>query len=410
MKLPGSAKRLFFDICNMLYILYLTTAITGLICLINILANVNLKNSRTINKFLIIIFFFQSLRFLAYGVSPFIEDYSQYKIRVTLDILNVLIMPCFYLYFVDLIDEKEFRINKLLHLLWGPVSLVLIYLVLEFTNVLKNAADIPKVISPAALLFYSVYAVLIFRLLKRHVWTRSSELRTVSRQNRIIRNWTIFIFTMLVGMLLRSYASFSMNDFTYHGETEPKLLWLGALLWMALFIKLIFTPEILYGFNIFNKINEKSGIQNLALSEIWSADKPITPVENERDKKLQEKVAPQLNNYLHRIENKLLFSDLLKDPEFGLEELSAETGIPSSHLNFIFRYHSRESFNDCKKLLRIREAVRMLEDENQQTLTFEAIAQKVGFNSYTTFFNSFKTIMGITPMDMKSKRFVKNEQ
>jgi AraC-like DNA-binding protein len=140
------------------------------------------------------------------------------------------------------------------------------------------------------------------------------------------------------------------------------------------------------------------------LSEVWSADRSVIPVENDRDKKVQEKVAPLLNNYLHRIENKLLFSDVLKNPDFGYEELAAETGIPSSHLNFIFRYHARESFNDCKKLLRIRESVKLLQDDNLQALTFEAIAQQVGFTSYTTFYTSFKNIMGITPLEFKNSR------
>jgi AraC-like DNA-binding protein len=248
-----------------------------------------------------------------------------------------------------------------------------------------------------------------YLLLHRFVWKRNSELTSIHRQNKIIRNWTIFLYAGFIAMLLKAYVGFSLNHFVYNDGSESNLLWLGALLWMTLFIKLITTPDILYGFNIFNKIDEKTGAQHLALLEIWSVDTPILPVENDRDKKLREKVAPQLNNYLHRIENKLLFSDVLKNPEFGYEELSAETGIPSSHLNFIFRYHSRDSFNDCKKLLRIREAVRMMEDESHQSLTYEAIAEHVGFTSYTTFYNSFKNIMGITPLEFKSKVNVKSE-
>lgn len=387
----------------MLPILYLATGIAGFICLTNIFANVNLKTSRAINKFLITLFIFQSIRFFANGLPPFVAQISQYKIRVWMDILNVLIMPCFYLYFVDLIDEEKFRINRLWHLLWAPGSLVLIYLGLTFSGLLEKQSDIAIVMFAASLTFYGVYFVMIFQLLYRHVWKRSSEVMTVDRQNKVIRNWTIFMYSIMVGMLIRSLLTFSMNNFSYYGESEPSVLWLGAILWMALFVKVMITPEILYGYQIFNKIKEKPGIQELALSEIWSAKKPVVPIENERDKKLQEKVAPQIMNYLHKIEDKLLHSEVLKNPDFGIDELAAETGIPSSHLNFIFRYHARETFNDCKKLLRIREAVNILEDEGQQALTFEAIAQQVGFSSYSTFYNSFKNIMGITPMEMRNR-------
>lgn len=48
------------------------------------------------------------------------------------------------------------------------------------------------------------------------------------------------------------------------------------------------------------------------------------------------------------------------------------------------------------------EIVRVLEDEGQQALSFEAIAPQVGFASYSTFYNSFKNIMGITPMEMRN--------
>jgi len=393
----------------MLYILYLTTGITGLICLVNIFANVNLKQSKAINTFLIIIFFSESLRFLAYGLTPFVENYSRYKLKMSFDFLNVLIIPCFYLYFVDLIEGKKIRTRKQIHLLLVPMSLILLFVILKFTNMLANPADLPKLLFSAVLIVYSVYAVASYRLLTRYAWNRNSDLITVERQNKIIRNWTVFIFCSFIALLLKGLFAFTMNQFAYSGESESMLLWLGALIWIALFIKLIITPEIFYGFNLINRINEKSGIRNLALSSIWSADKTTIPIENERDKKLHEKIAPLLNSYLHRIENKLLFSDLIKDPDFDLEVLSVETGIPSSHLIFIFRYHSRESFNDCKKLLRIREAVRMMEDENMQSLTFEAIAQKVGFNSYTTFFNSFRSILGTTPMELKGNRGMKNE-
>jgi AraC-like DNA-binding protein len=279
----------------------------------------------------------------------------------------------------------------------------MIYLGLTISGVLEKKTDIAIVIFSATLALYGVYFVMIFRLLYRHVWKRSSEFMTVERQNKVIRNWTIFMYSIMVGMLVRSFLTFSMNNFTYYGESEPIMLWVGAILWMALFVKVMITPEILYGYQIFNKIKEKPGIQELVLSDIWSAEKPVVPIENERDKKLQEKVAPQIKSYLRKIEDKLLHSDVLKNPDFGIDELAAETGIPSSHLNFIFRYHARETFNDCKKLLRIRKAVNILEDDGQQALTFEAIAQQVGFSSYSTFYNSFKNIMGITPMEMRNR-------
>lgn len=384
----------------MLNLLYLLTANTGFICLVKIFSNVNLKKSKAINTFLLLIFFFQSVRFLIYGMEPFFEQPGGEKFWI-IDMLNGMIIPCYYLYFVDLIGETYSRIKKALHLSWVPVTLIVLLLGIRYTNILETRDERYKFLFSTAMLFFMGYAVLIFRLLKKHVWNRKSDLKTVNRQNSIIRRWTTFVFLGFLLMLLRSLVGFYYNDFNYRGGSQSMFLWVAAIFWTSIFIKLMITPEILYGLSIFNKMEEKMAPNNLLMSEIWSANKPIMPVENERDKKLQEKINPQLLPYLHRIESKLLFTDALKNPEFSQDDLAADTGIPSSHLSYIFRYHSHESFTDCKKILRIREAVRILEEGNLQSLTFEAISQQVGFNSYTTFFNSFKSITGKTPMEVK---------
>jgi AraC-like DNA-binding protein len=61
------------------------------------------------------------------------------------------------------------------------------------------------------------------------------------------------------------------------------------------------------------------------------------------------------------------------------------------------------AFNDCKRVLRIKDAVRIKEERSQHALTFEAIAPQVGFASYSTFYKSFKNMMGITPMEMRNR-------
>ena len=393
----------------MLHLLYLMTANTGLVCLVKIFSNVNFKKSRAINKFLVIIFFFQSIRFLTYGVAPFFEQTNKLDIW-PIDMLNAMIVPCYYLYFVDLIEAGKKRAFKFLHLSWVPICMVMVLLILRITDISKNLEDRAQIIFLTAMLIFSGYAVLIFRLLNTHVWKRRSELKTVDRQNKVIRHWTTFVYVGFMVLLLKTLVGFAFDGFVYKGHSEALYLWLAALFWTALFIKVIITPEILYGLNFLNKLDEKVNPHNLMMSEIWSAGKTVIPVENERDKKLQEKIKPNLFQYLHQIENKLLFSDVLKNPDFGLEDLAAETGIPASHLTFIFRYHSRESFNDCKKILRVKEAVRILEEENLQLLTFEAIAKNVGFNSYTTFFNSFKSIVGKTPLEVKGNRNMLGDQ
>jgi AraC-like DNA-binding protein len=176
-----------------------------------------------------------------------------------------------------------------------------------------------------------------------------------------------------------------------------------ALVWIGIFIKIILTPEILYGYNFLNKTIDAAS-ERLALSSVWNLEGKMLPVTTERDRKLGEKMKPLLLEYLHQMEEFSLHTQAFRNPDLSPEDIAVALKIPISHIIFILKFHCNESFTDYKKIVRIHDATKLLEKGYLNTHKIELLAAKVGFSSYNTFSVAFKTITGVTTQEYV-KRF-----
>lgn len=98
----------------------------------------------------------------------------------------------------------------------------------------------------------------------------------------------------------------------------------------------------------------------------------------------------------------LMASDkLYLDPELSVERL-AEILDTSRHKFSQFLNHVlRKSYSEYINELRIEEAKRLLVNPNMHQYTLQAVANTAGFSSYTTFFQVFKKLVGMTPQEYK---------
>jgi hypothetical protein len=56
-----------------------------------------------------------------------------------------------------------------------------------------------------------------------------------------------------------------------------------ALVWIGIFVRIILTPEILYGYNFLNKtINEAT--EKVVLSSVWITKGTVMPISSEKEK------------------------------------------------------------------------------------------------------------------------------
>jgi AraC-like DNA-binding protein len=245
------------------------------------------------------------------------------------------------------------------------------------------------------------YLIVIYKTLRKHIFYRSSEVKIVQKQNKLIRNWSLFLFGSLIMIVVTRLIGYIL--FKISGTENNFLLWFLTSLWANVFIQIIINPEILYGYNFLNESIDKF-VEKISLKEIWKTDAPIQPISIEKDVKLLDKIQPMIVPYIQKIEELSFHTHTFRNPDLSIEDIAASLNIPTSHINFIFKYHCRESFTDYKKIVRINDATNLMKNDFLNSNTIESLSSTVGFSSYNTFNIAFKSITGMTTMDYM-KRF-----
>ena len=362
------------------------------------------KKSIFVNKYFIIIFSLSAIRFLLRGRSFFITEYLFEDVIVYLELLFLITIPCLYLYFKDLIIYKKWEKKDSLHFLPGLIFVVLYLINLHLTP-LPNVVF--KIVIGCILLSYVTYIYLAYKLLATNIWSRKSDVYIVNKQNKLIRNWSVFLYTCFVLLFVRIITLFLFHNLHYSLTSNSNYFWISAIVWLIIFVKILLTPEILYGYDLLNeKINDYKN-QHIAFDNIWKLSSKTT-ITNIKDLKIQEKVTLNLNEYIFQIENLSFHSNVFRNPEMTLEDLAKKINMPTIHLTYIFKYHSSISFVDYKKIIRIQDAIQLLESNFLNTNTYETLAKKVGFKSYMPFYSSFKNICGLPPQEYYNK-LIKNQ-
>ncbi|WP_165929336.1 helix-turn-helix domain-containing protein [Flavobacterium hiemivividum] len=172
--------------------------------------------------------------------------------------------------------------------------------------------------------------------------------------------------------------------------------WLGAIVWILTFFKVLISPEILYGYTISNNPLKESATFNLPFDTDWILESNKDQ-KNIQDSKLKEKIDPNIARYISEIEKITLDFELFKESKFSMNDLAIKLNIPNSHVNYLYKYHSKISFSDYKKKIRIHRSILLIESNYLKTNTIESLAKEVGFASYNPFFTSFKSSTGISP-------------
>jgi AraC-like DNA-binding protein len=310
-----------------------------------------------------------------------------------------MVIPCYYLYFQNIIYEKKFELSNLFHLV-VPVVLGGVFISNRYAPSSRVELYF-KLFFALAILFYIFYAVAGFVMLYKHVWHRKSEIKVIQKQNEQIKNWSLFLyFSFVLIFIIRLVNGLISNKIGNLGNNN---LWMPALVWIAIFVKIIWSPEVLFGYDILNKtIN--AAADKMVLNSIWRLEGASLPISSQKDKKLEEKMKALLTGYLHQIEELSFYTNTFRNPDLSIEDIAVALKIPSSHINYIIKYHCNESFSDYKKIVRINDATKLLENGYLNNHTIESLASKVGFSSYSTFITAFKNMTGVTVQEYV-KRF-----
>lgn len=374
-------------------IIYLVSALLGFI-LIFLISN-QYKTNRYTNIYLITIFLVSSIRNLFNGF---------FKISINVSFLSeldvffyVLVFTLFYLYFTNLIRNRNTIIKKDLNRFL--FSFILFVLTVIFGNYYQNRLLLEIVL--LLVVFTNLYYVIrLFLILNKFIWNRNSDIELIVKQQGKIKQWSLLFFSFLIFIFIKFIILF--NDILIFDldilKINDEYLWIDALIWIFFYFKILLKPELLYGYEVFhNKVDEYENKQ-IIFDNVWKMN-VLEPITNVQDSVLKEKILQNLHTYMVEIENIATNSSDFFTQGFNLATLAHRMNIPKSHLVYIFKYHSNISFIDFKKIIRIQKSKDLIHDGYLKLNTFESLATEVGFSTYSAFFKSFKSIEGVSPQE-----------
>lgn len=358
------------------------------------------KSSPFINKHLIFLILntcFYFIFHLIYSIDPSILPY---RVLILADATRLISIPFFYLYFEDLVFREKFTKRKLLHLILP--SILSILAILNSSTAQKSLFAV-KIFMITGMFFVLSYLTMAFILLYKNVWFRKSNIKIVQEQNELMSKWTLFLFFLLTSIFL--FRLFIVANYYDTIDYNQKIIWIPTLAWSLIFLKFILTPEIQFGYDFLNKNIERITKQ-FVLPKIWETEKPIQEIILTKDIKLAEKINATINEYIHQVEEVSFHSHLFRNPSLTIDEMATKLNMPSSHLSFLFKYHCHETFSDYKKIVRVHDAIKLLENNYLKTNTIESLSAEVGFFTYNTFHVAFKSITGLTTQEYIKKSSV----
>lgn len=375
-------------------LIVLFSGIVGFITIFLIL--LQYKSNRITNFYLIIIFLIISTRMLLIGIFSIANPEFINTLLTNYHNLLIIITPCMYLYFDHMIkDYKYVKMQDLIHFII-PITF----------NIVDYLGDVESFkinnLRYYNFIFFTIYScvyfIFMFKLLLNNVWNRKGKIVVVVKQNRLLKKWSVYFLSTIIFVGIRLILSMfiELNEgFFIFGR---KQIWLSALFWLVLYFKIIISPEILYGYTFLNaKINEHRNTANHTLA-FWTYNPKISTT-NSQDHQLFEKIKENLSSYMAEVDQFSFNTDAYRNTNFSLTDLSNQLRIPKSHLTFLFKYHSKISFSEYKKIIRIQDGLQLIKSGYLATNTYDSLAKEIGFKSYNTFFVSFKDVSGLSPQD-----------
>ena len=375
-------------------LLFIVTGIIGVTTAFLIFRNYTVN--RMMNPYIIILILIISLRFLFSGLTYFIFEPSFKTTFSKYSNASIIVIPICYLYFKNLAENKNKIYPKdLLHFIF-PIALLLIINSQDQINLGSHSLEI--VLYILFFIFAITYIYLCFDVLKTKIWSRRGEIKVLQKQNKLINNWTLFLFVGLILTLIRLFISVCVEIYSNESIKGFLYQWISALIWAVILFKILISPEILFGYNLLHqKFNENKN-NNLALKDIWKINSDIE-LKNCQHSILKEKIDLNIMVYISQIETVALQFELFRNADLSITDLSTNLKIPKSHISYLFKYHSFLSFSEFKKLIRIHDAIHLIELNFLSNNTLESLSKKVGFTSYNPFFTSFKEIAGMPPLE-----------
>lgn len=380
--------------------LFLLTGVIGLVTIALMISSY--KSNRLLNIFLLLIFLITSIRFLIHATFNLgIQTYVTPDYGAT-SILYLTLVPSFYLYYKSLVNkQKSFVIKDVKHF----IAIALLYFSISIPGIRNSILFHYGAITHVILIsiFISLYFFLTYRLLSVHIW-RKKDIPIGFTQYALVKNWTIYLFALnTLGIVAFIFSIF--KELSIGSELTGKYMAVLILLfWLFIYFKILVSPEILYGLPVLNKkllLYSNTPSTTVVGDNRWQLSKP--QLKGDQDARLQEKIASNIHSYTEAMDALVQSGHIFREANISSANVARKMGVPTSHIVYLFKYHSEISFSEFRMRSRIKDARQLIDDGYLVVNTLESLAEKTGFSSYNPFFIAFKKVTGYSPKEYYNK-------
>lgn len=269
-----------------------------------------------------------------------------------------LIGPFLYLYVREATAKKSIsKYNWLLHTLPVIVLLVVLFNIQPYQ---RPSAFWGSVIGWGIYTQWLIYVLISFYLIKNII-------KKLFNKSQKLTNTELWLFNLVVGVAIiwLAYRTSRFTSYIVGALSFSFIFYISILLWL---------------------LKRKQSILFFETTQKYAS------------KKIEE---PEAESLLNKLKSVMKEKELYKNPNVKLKHLSNELGVSTHHLSQLLNDNLGKSFSIYINSLRIEEAKKLLQKNNQFTL--EAIGLEAGFSSKSTFYATFKKLVGCTPAEFKKQ-------
>jgi len=132
-------------------------------------------------------------------------------------------------------------------------------------------------------------------------------------------------------------------------------------------------------------------------------DEPSKPHKNDVENTSSIRFAADQNQLKEKLENHMRKEEPFLDPSLTIYDLSKQIGTSIKELSLLINHDLNQHFFDYVNGFRIRKAMEIFKNTNDDKLTVLEVLYEVGFNSKSSFNTAFKKFTGTTPSEFKRK-------
>jgi AraC-like DNA-binding protein len=246
------------------------------------------------------------------------------------------------------------------------------------------------------------------------VFVAISRLIIINRKNQPLKGTTVnrspYIFMIALAILYIPSLFPGIFGVILHAEwyTLEFLIITLAVTLIGVLIFLLVSPDVLYGYL---KGDPITGIKDYSLVTLAGENLNESEAVNEtglfqKELKFSEvKVTQEAEVFLNSIEEIFRERKPFRQPGYSIHDLSVDTGIPVYQLSLLINRVLGTNFNNWVNQYRVDYFLSLIQREDFDNLTQEAVAREAGFTNKVTFYNAFKRVKGVTPGSyLKSRR------